>query len=149
MSREFPAAPRVGIGVVVLRGEAVLLIRRGRPPGLGQWSLPGGGQELGETAEAAARRELREETGLTVGAMVLAGYADQIHHDAEGRVQFHYTVLDFAARYQGGEARCGDDAADLAWVMPADFAAYGVTPAVQRMVGQAQQAIRHIHDELI
>ncbi|OZB41207.1 MAG: phosphohydrolase [Acidiphilium sp. 34-60-192] len=133
MSREFPAAPRVGIGVVVLRGEAVLLIRRGRPPGLGQWSLPGGGQELGETAEAAARRELREETGLTVGA----------------RVQFHYTVLDFAARYQGGEARCGDDAADLAWVMPADFAAYGVTPAVQRMVGQAQQAIRHIHDELI
>jgi ADP-ribose pyrophosphatase YjhB (NUDIX family) len=146
MSREFPATPLVGIGVVVLRGDAVLLIRRGRPPGLGQWSLPGGGQELGETAEAAARRELREETGLTVGAMALAGYADHIHHDAQGRVQFHYTVLDFAARYCGGAARRGDDAADLAWVTPADFEAYGVAPEVRRMVRQAQDAIRHIHD---
>jgi ADP-ribose pyrophosphatase YjhB (NUDIX family) len=146
MSREFPTAPRVGIGVVVLRGDAVLLIRRGRPPGLGQWSLPGGGQELGETAEAAARRELREETGLTVGAMVLAGYADQIHHDEEGRVQFHYTVLDFAARYGGGDAQRGDDAADLAWVAEAEFDDYRVAPAVRRMVRQARNAIRYIHD---
>ena len=146
MSREFPTAPRVGIGVVVLRGDAVLLIRRARPPGVGQWSLPGGGQELGETAEAAARRELREETGLSVGTMVLAGYADQIHHDDEGRVQFHYTVLDFAARYCGGEARRGDDAADLAWVAEAAFDAYGVTPAVRRMVRQARHAIQHIHE---
>ena len=146
MSRAYPAAPLVGIGVVVVQGEAVLLIRRGRAPGLGQWSLPGGGQKLGETAEAAARRELAEETGLSVGPMVLAGYADQIHHDAEGRVQFHYTVLDFAAHYQGGEALCGDDAVDIAWVRPLEFQEYQVSEAVRRMVAQARAALRAIHD---
>ena len=146
MSRAYPAAPRVGIGVVVLRGDAVLLIRRGRAPGLGQWSLPGGGQHLGETAEAAARRELAEETGLSVGPMVLAGYADQIHHDADGRVQFHYTVLDFAAYYQGGVARCGDDAVDIAWVRPLEFQEYQVSEAVRRMVAQARAALRAIHE---
>ena len=146
MSRAYPAAPLVGIGVVVVQGEAVLLIRRGRPPGLGQWSLPGGGQKLGETAEAAARRELAEETGLSVGPMVLAGYADQIHHDADGRVQFHYTVLDFAAYYQGGVARCGDDAVESAWVTGAEFENYQISQSVRRMVAQARAALRAIHE---
>jgi ADP-ribose pyrophosphatase YjhB (NUDIX family) len=114
-SRLYPARPLVGIGIVVLRGDEVLLVRRGRPPAQGAWSLPGGAQRLGETAEEAARRELAEETGLSVGPLHLAGHVDSIHRDADGKIAYHYTILDFCARYMEGEARAGGDAADLAW----------------------------------
>jgi 8-oxo-dGTP diphosphatase len=115
VSRAYPDWPIVGIGIVVLRPDAVLLVRRGRPPAFGAWSLPGGAQELGETAEQAARRELLEETGLSVGALVLAANVDSIHRDADGRVEYHYTILDFAAAYAGGDARPGGDVTDTAW----------------------------------
>src|ERR1700709_1064772 len=78
-TREYPLRPMVGIGAVVLRRDAVLLVRRSRPPSAAQGSIPGGAQELGETAEAAARRELREETGLLVGRMELIAHVDSIH----------------------------------------------------------------------
>ncbi|MCF3945601.1 NUDIX hydrolase [Acidiphilium sp. AL] len=138
MSREYPDAPRVGVGVVVLRGESVLLVRRGQKPALGAWSLPGGGQELGETAEATARRELLEETGLTVGPLVLAGNVDSIHRDAGGRVQFHYTILDFAARYEGGAARAGGDVTDIAWVSEPEFDAYDLWSEARRIIAAAR-----------
>ncbi len=138
MSRAYPAAPRVGIGVVLLRGDEVLLIRRGRKPARGAWSLPGGGQELGETAEAAARRELREETGLEAGALVLAAHVDSIHRDAAQRIEFHYTILDFAGLYQGGEAVAGDDVTDIAWVRAAEFDRYELWSEARRVIGIAR-----------
>ena len=138
MSREYPDAPRVGVGIVVLRGEQVLLVRRGRPPALGAWSLPGGGQELGETAETTARRELLEETGLEVGSLALAGHVDSIHRDAAGRIRFHYTILDFAARYIGGEARAGGDVTDIAWVSERDFDAYELWSEARRIIAAAR-----------
>ncbi|SIR15998.1 MULTISPECIES: NUDIX hydrolase [Acidiphilium] len=139
MSRRYPDAPRVGIGIVVLRGEAVLLVRRGQPPAQGAWSLPGGGQELGETAEAAARRELFEETGLTVGALWLAGAVDSIHRDTEGRIEYHYTILDFAADYQGGEARSGGDVSAVAWVAETEFDAYELWAEARRIIAVARR----------
>jgi len=114
-SREYPERPLVGIGVVLFRPGEVLLIRRGRPPAQGEWSFPGGAQRLGETAEAAARRELWEETGLHAGPLVLATYADSIHDDQDGRIRFHYTILDFCGLWQGGEPRAGGDAQAVAW----------------------------------
>jgi 8-oxo-dGTP diphosphatase len=107
--REYPARPMVGIGIVLLKPDAVLLVRRAKPPSLGQWALPGGAQELGETAEDAARRELREEAGLEAGPLLLAANVDSIHRDQAGRVQFHYTILDFAASWQGGDPVPGGD----------------------------------------
>lgn len=108
-AREYPARPLVGIGIVLLKRDAVLLVRRAKAPSLGQWALPGGGQELGETAEATARRELLEEAGLEAGPMLLAAHVDSIHRDEAGRIQFHYTILDFAAAWIGGEPVPGGD----------------------------------------
>jgi ADP-ribose pyrophosphatase YjhB (NUDIX family) len=124
--RRYPSSPRVGIGVVLVRGDECLLIRRARPPAAGAWSLPGGAQRLGETAEGCARRELREETGLTAGELVLVGHADSIHHDADGRIEYHYTILDFAARYDGGTPVAGDDAAAFAWARAEEFDRYAL-----------------------
>jgi 8-oxo-dGTP diphosphatase len=119
-SREYPSRPIVGIGIVVLRprdagGAEVLLVRRGKPPNIGAWTLPGGAQELGETAEQAARRELLEETQLTVGALHLAANVDNIQHDADGRVRYHYTIIDFAARWDGGDPIAGSDVSEAQW----------------------------------
>ena len=132
--RAYPGRPLVGVGVAVLRGSAVLLVRRANPPAQGQWSLPGGAQCLGETAEAAARRELKEETGLTVGRLHLAGYVDSIHHDPDGRVQYHYTILDFCAAYCGGDAKPGGDAAGVAWVEADRFDEYVLWEEARRIV---------------
>ncbi len=127
----------MGIGVVLLRGDAVLLVQRGRAPALGAWSLPGGAQELGETAEAAARRELLEETGLQAGALTLVAHVDSIHRDADGRIEYHYTILDFGARYAGGEAVPGDDVSALAWVRLDDFDRYDLWQAARQVIRRA------------
>jgi ADP-ribose pyrophosphatase YjhB (NUDIX family) len=136
--REYPARPLVGIGIVVLKGDTVLLVRRGRPPALGEWSLPGGAQELGETAEHAARRELQEETGLTVGALTLVANVDSIHRDPDGRVRFHYTILDFATRWDGGDPVPGDDVSAVAWVPLDRLGDYALWDEAVRVIGIAQ-----------
>ncbi len=136
--RSYPARPMVGIGIIVLRQDAVLLIRRSRPPSMGSWSLPGGAQELGETAIDAARRELLEETGLTVGDLILVAHADSIHRDTEGRVEYHYTILDFAARWQGGEAVAGADAGAVVWAPFERLDAYALWSETRRVIAAAR-----------
>jgi ADP-ribose pyrophosphatase YjhB (NUDIX family) len=137
--REYPARPIVGIGVVLLRPDAVLLVRRARPPGIGQWSLPGGGQELGETAEQAARRELAEETGLAAGPLRLVAHADSIERDATGRVLYHYTILDFAGPWVGGEPRAGGDVSEAAFAPFDRLADYGLWAEALRIIGLSIQ----------
>lgn len=139
--REYPARPLVGIGIVVLKPDAVLLIRRGRPPALGQWSLPGGAQELGETAEQAARRELLEETGLEVGPLHLAAHVDSIHPDPDGRIRFHYTILDFAARWQGGEPVAQGDAADAIFAPLDGLDEYALWSEAHRVIALARRVL--------
>lgn len=130
----YPTAPKVGVGVILLKNDQVLLVCRGNPPGAGKWSLPGGKQELGETAEQTARRELHEETGLECGALLLAGYVDSIHYDESGKIAFHYTILDFAARYTGGIPKAHDDVTDVAWVSPHEFDAYELWDEARRLI---------------
>ena len=140
--REYPDRPWVGIGCIVFKGDAVLLVQRGKPPRMGQWSLPGGAQHVGERAEEAARRELREEAGIEVGRMELAIVVDAITRDDDGRALYHYTIIDFAAEWVGGEAAPADDVAAVAWAMPAELPDYDLTPETHRAIAAAKAALR-------
>ncbi|MFQ5954138.1 MAG: NUDIX hydrolase [Kiloniellales bacterium] len=115
MSREYPEHPLCGVGVVVWRGDRLLLIRRARPPREGQWSLPGGLQELGETVFETAEREVREETGLSVAATELIDVVDLIERDGGGRVRRHYTLIDVTAEWRAGEVSPSDEVAEAQW----------------------------------
>jgi ADP-ribose pyrophosphatase YjhB (NUDIX family) len=140
-AREYPARPWVGIGLIAFRGADVLLVRRGRPPRLGEWSIPGGAQRLGETAEEAARRELREETGIEVGPLRLACVVDAISRDASGTPRFHYTIVDYCGLWLSGEPRPGGDVSAAAWFAPDALPALGLWAEAQRAIGAARAAL--------
>jgi len=117
--REYPERPWVGVGIVVWKGGEVLLVKRGRNPRKGEWSIPGGGQSLGETVFEAAIREVGEETGLVIRPTGIITVVDSILRDAEERPQFHYTLVEINAEWVDGEACAADDVDDVRWVMPA------------------------------
>lgn len=106
----------VGVAAVVLRGKEVLLVQRGREPAKGFWGLPGGLLELGELVEAGVRREVLEECGVTVEVGPLVAVFEPVEREGDGRVRFHFVVLDYLASYVSGEVEPGDDAADARWV---------------------------------
>ena len=139
--REYPARPIVGIGIVVIKGNTVLLVRRGKPPNIGAWTLPGGAQELGETTEDAARRELLEETGIEVGNLHFAATVDNIRHDETGRVRFHYTIIDFAARWVAGEPVADTDVTEAVWAPLDALDDYGLWSEAHRVIAIAQRLV--------
>ncbi len=119
---EYPNVPRVAVGAIVLRNGCILLVKRGQPPSQDLWAIPGGRVELGETLQAAAEREINEETGLIIRAGNPAYTFDTIVRDDAGRVRFHYVIVDLLADYLSGEPRPGDDAREARWVAPQDLA---------------------------
>jgi 8-oxo-dGTP diphosphatase len=139
--REYPSRPFVGIGIVVIKGDHVLLCRRGKPPNLGTWTLPGGAQDLGETCEAAARRELMEETGLSVGDLHFCAHVDTIRRDQDGRVRFHYTILDFAARWEAGDAIAGSDVSEVQWAPLDALEPYDLWSEAHRIIEIARRLV--------
>jgi len=117
----YPDAPRPAVGAVVFKNNEVLLVKRGKPPAEGSWAIPGGSVRLGESLQAAAEREIREETGVIIQAGEPIFVFDTIEQDDAGRVRFHYIVIDLIAEYISGEPVPGDDAADARWISAADM----------------------------
>jgi 8-oxo-dGTP diphosphatase len=115
MKREYPECPLVGVGAIIVQEGRLLLVRRGQAPLLGEWSLPGGVLECGETLREAAVREAREETGLTVEPGELLGVYERVTRDAASRVHYHYVLIDFLCRPLDGELRASSDAAEVRW----------------------------------
>ena len=143
MTREYPNQPLIGVGVIVWRDDKVLLIRRGKPPRQGEWSLPGGLQKLGETVFDAARREVLEETGVAIRVMDVADVVDLIEREgADGRVRYHYTLVDVVADWLGGEAEPGTDADAVAWVDLETLSRYRLWSETQRVIRKGHQMWR-------
>lgn len=139
MPREYPDRPIVGVGVVVLHGDAVLLVRRKKPPRPGHWSLPGGAQKLGETVFEAARREVREETGLEIEVTGLVDVVDFLERDERGRMRYHYTLVDIAAESGPGEPTPQGDVDDARWVPLRDIGTLGLWNETVRVIREAAQ----------
>jgi 8-oxo-dGTP diphosphatase len=135
--REFPARPIVGVGAVVLDGDRVLLVRRANEPLKGEWSVPGGAVDAGETLRAAIIREVREETGLDVDPGPIVDVLDRIRLEPDGRARFHYVLVDFLCRVVAGTLRCGTDAADAEWVAVDALDRYDVSESAVAVIRKA------------
>jgi len=128
--------PKVGVGVVVFQDEKVLLIKRGKPPRAGEWSLPGGKQELGETLQEAAHREVKEETGISITITGLVDVVDFIDR-GEDDIRFHYSLIDFAAQYQGGTLAPASDAVEAKFFTLEDALALPLWTETKRILKKA------------
>ena len=155
MSREYPERPVVGVGGVVIEGGRALLIRRGSEPLLGQWSIPGGTLELGESLEHGVVRELKEETGLTVRIVEMIEVFDRIYEDqaaAGGESlppgveskkkgpRYHYVIIDYLCERvvgEGGEAKAGSDVTDVAYATEDELVRFGLTETATRILRKA------------
>jgi len=134
---EYPSTPVPAVGAIVFRRSDILLVKRGSEPNRGRWSVPGGALEAGETVEAAAVREVREETGLEVRAMRVADVRDLIELDAEGRVRWHYVLIDVLCDYVRGEPRPSSDAENARFVPLRELSDYDVTPTALEAIERA------------
>ncbi len=123
MKREYPDSPLVGVGAVIIEDGRVLLVKRGHPPLAGEWSIPGGVLEVGETLREAAVREAHEETRLTVEPCELLGVYDRLLRDQAQRTLYHYVLVDFLCRRTGGEPQAAGDADEVCWFTPAEAGA--------------------------
>ncbi len=149
MQREFPSAPVLAVGAVVVDEGRVLLVRRGAEPLKGHWTIPGGVLELGESLAQGVAREAREETGLDVKPLELLELIDRIHREGE-RIQFHYVIADFLCRVTGGVLKAGSDAVAVRWVERAEWnshSALGVDPITVRVMEKGWHRARELRPE--
>lgn len=135
--RSYPSRPVLGVGALILDGDSILLVQRGREPLRGWWSLPGGAVETGERLVSALRREVREETGLEVEVLQLFEVFERIMPDSSGAAQHHYVLMDYLCRVTGGDLRAGDDAMDVRWIPRAELDRYELTPGTLAVIEKA------------
>ena len=140
MKRDYPDRPIVGVGAVIVRDGRAVIVRRGGEPLAGEWSVPGGVLELGETLRQGAEREALEETGLKVRAGEVLEVFDSIVPDASGRTQYHYVLVDFLCEYISGELHAGGDAADVRWITPADLPRLSLRPSIEAVLRRGFEA---------
>ena len=134
MKREYPERPIIGVGAVVVDGGRALLVRRATEPLLGEWSIPGGMLELGEKLRDGTRREVLEETGLTVEPGEVLEVFDSIFADEQGRTQYHYVLIDYLCVCRSGQATAGSDVSDVRWVTEEDLVGLGLRESIEGVV---------------
>ncbi len=140
-ARTYPTRPYLAVSAAIFRDGRVLIVRRARPPAHGLYTLPGGGVELGETLEQAVIREVREETALAIEPVELVGFRQAIVHDASGRVERHFVILPFAARFIGGEIALNEELAEAEWLAPAEISGLKTTEGLAAIVTAAAERI--------
>ena len=140
--REYPERPLVGVGGVVIRDERTLLIRRGSAPLEGEWSIPGGILELGETILEGVRRELLEETAIEVRVLDLIEVFERVTRDEAGKLKYHFVILDYLCEAVRGEAQAGSDVTDVAWARESELSKYSLTPTATRVIQKAFEIAR-------
>ncbi|MGE5367914.1 MAG: NUDIX hydrolase [Betaproteobacteria bacterium] len=140
-ARTYPTRPYLAVSAAIFRDGRVLIVRRGRPPAHGLFTLPGGGVELGETLEQAVIREVREETGLAIAPLELVGFREAIARDAAARVERHFVILPFAARWIGGEIALSAELAEAHWLKPDELAGLKTTEGLAEIVAAAAKRV--------
>jgi ADP-ribose pyrophosphatase YjhB (NUDIX family) len=140
-ARIYPTRPYLAVSAAIFRDGLVLIVRRARPPAHGLYTLPGGGVELGETLEEAVIREVREETHLDVEPIALAGYRQAIVRDADGRIERHFVILPFAARWTAGEIALNEELAEAHWLDPSALSGLKTTEGLTQIVTAARERI--------
>lgn len=140
--RTYPARPYVAVSAAIFRDGRVLIIRRGRPPAASLYTLPGGVVELGETLAEAAAREVREETGIEIEPLALVGYRQVIARDPDGRVERHFVILPFAARWLGGEITLNEEIAEAQWLAPRELSNLATTEGLAEIIGTAWEKVK-------
>ena len=143
-ARTYPTRPFLAVSAAIFRDGRVLIVRRARPPAHGLYTLPGGGVELGETLEEAVIREVREETALEVEPIELAGFRQAIARDGGGRVERHFVILPFAARWISGEVSLNEELAEAHWLAPDELAGLKTTEGLATIVAAAAERIAAI-----
>ncbi len=138
MQRRYPEQPIVGVAGIVLQDDAVLLVQRGQEPSRGEWSLPGGAMEVGETPEEAVRREVQEETGLEVTVTELCAVVTRIVRDTAGAVEYHYVLLDYLCQPIKGTPQAGSDSLAVSWVPISRLATWNLPALTQAVITHAQ-----------
>src|SRR6476660_9745645 len=134
MAREYPEHPVVGVGGVVVRDGKALIVKRAHEPRKGEWSLPGGLLELGESLQDAVRREIKEETALDVTVGPIIETFDRVHRDDQGRIRYHFVIVDYVCWSDAGDATAGSDAEQTAWVSASEIDAYGVNAHAKAVI---------------
>jgi 8-oxo-dGTP diphosphatase len=136
-ARSYPERPFLAVSAAIVRDGKILVVRRARPPANGLFTMPGGVVEVGETLVEAVAREVREETGLTIDPVALAGFRETIVRDGESRVERHFIILCFAARWRAGEPVLNEELSDARWLDPAELAGLPTTPGLAEIVAAA------------
>jgi 8-oxo-dGTP diphosphatase len=132
VKRLHPTQPVVGVGAIIIEEGNILLEQRGNEPAKGQWTIPGGVVEVGENLESAVVRETKEETGLVVEVQGLIDVVDQVHLDCQGRIEYHFVIIDYAAKVKVGQVKAASDAKDVQWVPISKVEGYDLTPSFRR-----------------
>ena len=132
--RRYPPRPILGVGALIIEGESILLVQRGKQPLQGQWSLPGGAVETGELLKTAIAREVLEETGLTVEAGAMVEIFERLIPDPNGATEYHYVLLDYLCRVVSGTPQAGDDSCAVAWVRRQDLHTLPITPGTLEVI---------------